>query len=87
MIVTMYHVFIRNFVIKVNSKMCAFSALYIGIGSHRTVQYLHHEKNQGFGQSVWCKYCTIAGRGFVIKSFCGLHDKLQTAKSGNFPVY
>ncbi len=43
------------FVIKVNSKMCAFSALYVGIGSNQTVQYLHRKKNEEFDQSVWCK--------------------------------
>ena len=53
MIVIMYYVFITNevilmstqfFVIKVNSKMCAFSALCVGIGSQQTVQYLHRKK-------------------------------------------
>ena len=72
MIVVMLYVFIRKrvieistefFVIKLNSKMCAFSALYEGIGSKQTVQYLHRKKNQDFDQCVRCKYCTVAGGG------------------------
>jgi hypothetical protein len=71
-IVIIYYVFIRKrvikmltqfFVIKVNSKMCAFSALCVGIGSKQTVPYLHRKKNQDFDQSVRCNYCTIAGLG------------------------
>ena len=75
MIVVMLYVFIRKrvieistefFVIKLNSKMCAFSALYEGIGSKQTVQYLHRKKNQDFDQCVRCKYCTVAGGGDMI---------------------
>ena len=71
----MLYVFIRKrvieistefFVIKLNSKMCAFSALYEGIGSKQTVQYLHRKKNQDFDQCVRCKYCTVAGGGDII---------------------
>ena len=51
------------FVIKVNSKMCAFSALFIGIGSNQTVQFLHRKKNQEFDESVRGNYCTVAGGG------------------------
>ena len=74
MIVVMLYVFIRKrvieistefFVIKLNSKMCAFSALYEGIGSKQTVQYLHRKKNQDFDQCVRCKYCTVAGGGDI----------------------
>ena len=75
MIVVMLYVFIRKrvieistefFVIKLNSKMCAFSALYEGIGSKQTVQYLHRKKNQDFDQCVRCKYCTVAGGGDMV---------------------
>ena len=45
--------------------MCAFSALYEGIGSKQTVQYLHRKKNQDFDQCVRCKYCTVAGGGDI----------------------
>ena len=71
----MLYVFIRKrvieistefFVIKLNSKMCAFSALYEGIGSKQTVQYLHRKKNQDFDQCVRCKYCTVAGGGDIV---------------------
>ena len=75
MIVVMLYVFIRKrvieistefFVIKLNSKMCTFSALYEGIGSKQTVQYLHRKKNQDFDQCVRCKYCTVAGGGDIV---------------------
>ena len=46
--------------------MCAFSALYEGIGSKQTVQYLHRKKNQDFDQCVRCKYCTVAGGGDIV---------------------
>ncbi len=77
MIVVMLYVFIRKrvieistefFVIKLNSKMCAFSALYEGIGSKQTVQYLHRKKNQDFDQCVRCKYCTVAGGGDMVRT-------------------
>lgn len=85
MIVVMLYVFIRKrvieistefFVIKLNSKMCAFSALYEGIGSKQTVQYLHRKKNQDFDQCVRCKYCTVAGGGDIFLIFQNNRDNI-----------
>ena len=57
------------FVIKVNSEMCALSAMYVGIGSNQTVHYMHHKKNQEFDQSVQCKYCMVVGGGDIFLYF------------------
>ena len=54
-------------IVTVNSKMCAFSALHVGIRSIWMVQYLHRKKNQELDQGVWCKYCTVAGGGDILK--------------------